>query len=97
MSKEQDLIDIVFDVGLMVRSHPSFRYKTEKDTAEWIASQLRQCGFDTQPMGSSWGVLKKEDPFNDADICPDCGKKTLVAQNSGRKCMNPKCHYWFCF
>lgn len=24
----------------------------------WVADQLKQCGFETIPMGSSWGVLK---------------------------------------
>lgn len=26
--------------------------------AEWVADQLRKCGFDTAPCGASWGVLK---------------------------------------
>jgi len=28
------------------------------DQANWVAEQLRGCGFDTTPCGSSWGVLK---------------------------------------
>lgn len=67
MSNEQKLIDIMFEVA-----QASYRFGRDKDQItryfndgerekhmEWVAEQLRQCGFDTQQMGMSWGVLKK--------------------------------------
>jgi hypothetical protein len=55
-SKEQELIDIIFQIALMCaeRMHD----KSREEIAEWVAHQLRECGFDTQPLGASWGVLK---------------------------------------
>lgn len=31
---------------------------TIEQRAEWVANQLRGCGFDTHPCGASWGILK---------------------------------------
>jgi hypothetical protein len=55
-SSEQELIDIMFQVALMCaeRMHD----KSREEVAEWVAAQLRDCGFDTVPCGASWGVLK---------------------------------------
>lgn len=59
-SKEQELVDIVFACVLM-RHDPMFRASFEaldqEQMAAWVAKQLRGCGFETVPMGSSWGVL----------------------------------------
>lgn len=57
-SNEQKLIDIMFQIGLTIHNNEWFQEKTNEEVAEWIANQLRECGFDTQPMGCSWGVLK---------------------------------------
>jgi hypothetical protein len=67
MSREQKLIDIMFEVA-----QASYHWNRDKDGItrylnegerenhmEWVAEQLRLCGFDTQQMGMSWGVLKK--------------------------------------
>ena len=27
---------------------------------EWVAKQLEGCGFETKPVGASWGVLQNE-------------------------------------
>ena len=58
-SREQKLIDLCFEIGLMI-SEPEYGFQNmSNDTkAEWIADQLRKCGFDTQPCGASWGVLR---------------------------------------
>ena len=61
-STEQLLIDIIFGVAVTINSSKEyFRDKTNDEVAEWVAGQLRACGFDTEPMGASWGVLKKKD------------------------------------
>lgn len=55
---KQKLIDIMFQIGLTIHTDPYFKDKTEYEVVTWIAGQLRDCGFDTEPMGASWGVLK---------------------------------------
>lgn len=67
MNREQKLIDIMFEIA-------QFSYQWDRSNTdeianyynegrekhmEWVAEQLRSCGFDTQPVGMSWGVLKK--------------------------------------
>jgi hypothetical protein len=59
MNREQKLIDLIFEIGLMI-SDPKIGL-TEKpieEKAAWIAKQLKACGFETTPCGASWGVLK---------------------------------------
>ncbi len=57
--REQKLIDICFEIGLMI-SEPKygFTHMSNESKATWIADQLRGSGFDTEPMGASWGVLR---------------------------------------
>lgn len=58
-SKEQKLIDIMFEVSLCVNDWTKRDPKiTYEQINTWVANQLRQCGFDTFPCGASWGVLK---------------------------------------
>lgn len=61
-SPEQQLIDIMFQVAQRSSSHfpMDAKYDREKHMA-WVATQLRECGFPTIPMGMSWGVLHRED------------------------------------
>lgn len=64
--QEQKLIDLCFSIGLTISTpgvdRDGKKYDLTKlpiaDKAEWIANQLRDNGFDTRPLGSSWGVLK---------------------------------------
>lgn len=60
MSQLQKLIDITFQMVLVSTDDPVFCKKSTEEKAEWVAETLRNCGFDTQPLGSSWGVLKKK-------------------------------------
>lgn len=58
MSNNQELIDICFQIGLTISDHRyDLHTKSNEEKADWIASQLRACGYDTKPIGSSWGVL----------------------------------------
>jgi len=59
MSKEQQLIDIMFQVALTMHNNPWFVGKSQEEVAEWVQKQLKDCGFETEPCGASWGVLKK--------------------------------------
>lgn len=55
---EQRLVDIMFSIALLIY-HKRTKPKTEDECAQWIAQQLALCGFPTQRVGSSWGVLPK--------------------------------------
>lgn len=63
---EQKLVDLCFQIALMISTPGKDRgdipYDLTKlstpEKAAWVADQLRACGFDTKPVGSSWGVLK---------------------------------------
>lgn len=60
-SREQKLIDLCFAVGMHLhigRKH--WNGKSREDVADWIADQLKSCGFPTKPVGMSWGVLERE-------------------------------------
>ena len=56
-SDEQKLIDICFELVLVATQNKKFCKKSNEEKAAWVARQLRLCGFDTEPMGASWGVL----------------------------------------
>jgi hypothetical protein len=64
--REQVLVDLCFAIGLMISTPGIGRDNkpydltklTNEQKAKWIAEQLRACGFDTHPVGMSWGVLK---------------------------------------
>lgn len=58
MNREQKLIDIMFSVAL--KSAEYMHGKEHEEVASWVADQLRQCGFPTRQVGSSWGVLERE-------------------------------------
>lgn len=54
----QRLINIVFECTIVSTKY--LHGRSNEEIADWTAKQLRDNGFDTQPMGSSWGVLKNE-------------------------------------
>ena len=56
-SKEQQLIDIMFEVAIVGAKY--MHGKSNEEIAEWVAKQLKDCGFDTEPRGACWGVLKQ--------------------------------------
>lgn len=61
MNKEQKLIDITFQIALAMWSCSNwFKNKTEEEVCDWVREQLKECGFNTVPLGSSWGVLIDE-------------------------------------
>lgn len=56
---DQKLIDIMFSISIASAEYwgKQEKYEVEKHM-EWVVDQLRMCGFDTEPCGMSWGVLK---------------------------------------
>lgn len=61
MSKEQKLIDLMFEVALTVRDRcvASIGAPTREEVTVWVSDWLRQSGFEMRPSGSAWGVLDK--------------------------------------
>lgn len=59
MSKKQQLIDIMFQVAMTMHQNPWFVGKSQEEVAEWLRIQLKNSGFETEPCGASWGILKK--------------------------------------
>lgn len=58
MEDKQKLIDICFQIGLTIKDSKALQKLDNEELASWIAKQLRECGYDTEPCGSSWGMLK---------------------------------------
>ena len=53
--REQKLIDIMFEVAMV--SADSMHGKSNEEIANWVRRQLEICGFKTEPVGVSWGML----------------------------------------
>lgn len=63
--REQQLVDITFSCVLTMfddKYRDTFIAMTQEQLAAWVAKQLDGCGFYTQPVGSSWGVLMPKPP-----------------------------------
>ena len=54
-SREQKLIDIMFEI--VVRFGSNALGSSREAKAAWLSSKLKDSGFETKPMGMSWGVL----------------------------------------
>ena len=60
MSKEQKLIDIMFQVVRTIELNTD-NWVENTDLIEWTRLQLKGCGFElSEPIGSSYGVLKNQ-------------------------------------
>ena len=57
MSKEQDLVDICFQMVAATTDDPIFCKKSVPEKMLWVAGTLRKCEIYTVPMGASWGVI----------------------------------------
>jgi hypothetical protein len=73
----RDLVDITFQIAIAAAEH--MHGKTTEEVATWTAAQLRGCGYETVPMGASWGYLtrlpsSRQNPVSD-------GRITLVSAN----------------
>ena len=60
-SNEQKLVDICFLIALTMKGNKKLNEMSNEELAEWVAGQLRGCGFDTEPVGCSWGILKERE------------------------------------
>lgn len=55
--QKQTLVDCCF--SLAMHAAKSMHGRSTEDIAKWVAGQLDACGFNTVPMGCSWGVLTR--------------------------------------
>lgn len=59
-SNEQKLVDMMFQVAQLSAINwqsPNYYGEHQEKHMEWVAKQLRLVGFETKPVGASWGVL----------------------------------------
>lgn len=57
MSKEQKLIDIMFQVVRAIEMNTD-NWVEDVDLIEWTRSQLKGCGFElSEPIGMCYGLL----------------------------------------
>ena len=58
IDEKQSLVNLCFSLVLTALDQKDyFDGLDTSQKAEWVANQLRECGFPTLPAGSSWGVL----------------------------------------
>ncbi len=60
-SQEQKLVDLIFEMVLAATNDPIFCKKPRGERMAWVANQLRYFGYDTHPIGMSWGVIVNEE------------------------------------
>ena len=70
-SKEQQLIDIMFQAVLASTDDSVFCKRPRGERMAWVANTLRGMGYDTHPMGMSWGVLVSKEFREDIPIKTD--------------------------
>lgn len=54
---QQELINIMFEIAIRMQQG-DLHFSDREACGAYVADQLRQCGYDTQPIGMSWAVLK---------------------------------------
>jgi hypothetical protein len=60
-SEKQKLIDLMFNMVITSTNDPVFCKKPRGERMAWVANNLRSMGYDTHPVGMSWGVLVNEE------------------------------------
>jgi hypothetical protein len=55
--KEQELIDLMFNMVIAATNDPIFCKKPRGERMAWVANNLRDMGWDTHPIGMSWGII----------------------------------------
>ena len=57
---EQKFIDLMFEMVMVTTNDPIFCKRPRGERMAWVANNLRDMGYDTHPIGMSWGVLVNE-------------------------------------
>jgi hypothetical protein len=58
INEKQKLVDLCFEFAIKAAAH--MHGKTNEEIAAWVSSNLKECGFPTYAVGSSWGVLNEK-------------------------------------
>ena len=69
--KEQKLIDLMFEMVLVATNDPVFCKRPRGERMAWVANNLRIMGWDTHPIGMSWGVIVNEEFRESIEIIKD--------------------------
>lgn len=58
MRNIQKLLDTMFEIAVRNYDNSNFKKDVSRNQyMEWVREQFHHCGYDTEPRGSSWGVL----------------------------------------
>lgn len=60
-SERQKLITLIFNMVIASTSDPVFCKRPRGERMAWVANNLRDFGYDTHPIGMSWGTLVNEE------------------------------------
>ena len=66
-NNERKLVDITFEIAMLMHDkefRKGFNKKSQEELAEWVSRQFKCCGFETIPMGASWGYLRESPEVN---------------------------------
>lgn len=59
--ERQKLINLMFQMVLVTTNDPVFCKRPRGERMAWVANNLRALGYDTHPIGSSWGTIVNEE------------------------------------
>ena len=60
--EQQNLVNLMFEMVYRVTQDCRDWKPTRDEAMEWVAYNLKECGFPTIQMGMSWGVLIVPEP-----------------------------------
>ena len=69
--EKQELIDLMFQMVLVTTNDPVFCKRPRGERMAWVANNLRSMGYDTHPVGLSWGVIVNSEFRKDIPIKED--------------------------
>lgn len=58
-TREQKLVDMIFEMAVRT-AMGDYKFASREEAARWAARNLRALGFNTTPVGMSFGVLIPE-------------------------------------
>jgi hypothetical protein len=56
-TNDQELVNLCFSMVLAATDNKIFCKRPRGERMAWVANQLRSMGYDTTPVGMSWGML----------------------------------------
>jgi hypothetical protein len=59
--EKQKLINLMFEMVMVTTNDAVFCKRPRGERMSWVANNLRELGYDTHPIGMSWGVLVNEE------------------------------------